>query len=278
MEKPVENYLKQKDIDFPYCLSWANHNWSRTWVGGDKDILMEVKYGDETEWERHFQYLLPYFKDKRYIRMDNKPILMIYQPQLMDCYQEMLPYLQRRAKEEGLNGLTIIAQNMFEKESQELEKLIDYKIQYEPNYSLSRALNHKGETLKICPQFFFDVLAYRIKGAIKSITKGKLFFVRTYSYDKTWKYILKRPMEEKVIPGAFVKCDVTPRRQDRAVIFKGATPEKFAEYMDILVKKLKNQSDYLFLTAWNEWGEGMYLEPDEKDGYAYLEGVMKSLK
>lgn len=62
MEKPVDMYLANKDLDLPFCLSWANHNWARTWTGGDTDILMDVKYGDEEEWEKHFQYLLPFFR------------------------------------------------------------------------------------------------------------------------------------------------------------------------------------------------------------------------
>ncbi|MBO6243650.1 MAG: glycoside hydrolase family 99-like domain-containing protein, partial [Clostridia bacterium] len=81
MEKPVENYLKEPSLDLPFCLCWANHNWSRTWVGGDKDVLMDMNYGDEEEWGKHFNYLIKFFKDDRYIKIDNKPVLVIYLPQ-----------------------------------------------------------------------------------------------------------------------------------------------------------------------------------------------------
>lgn len=274
MERPVENYLEHKEIDFPYCLCWANHNWSRTWVGGDTDILMDVRYGDEKEWEKHFQYLLPFFKDNRYIRENGKPILVIYQPQLITCYGEMLPYLQKRAKEEGLEGLTIIAQAMFENVEDALEAQIDYKIQYEPNYSRTRAWSNKLETLRYTPSFLFDLYLYILKGFIKKATGAKFCRYRTYSYDAIWKYILHRQeKDQKWIPGCFVKCDVTPRRQERALIYKGSSPEKFGKYLKKLVEKQKGKKDMLFLSAWNEWGEGMYLEPDEKDRYRYLEAI-----
>ncbi len=274
MQKPVENYLAHPDIDFPFCLCWANHNWSRTWVGGDKDILMEVKYGDQEEWEKHFSYLLSYFRDNRYIKKDGKPILIIYQPQLINCYKEMICYFQDRAKEEGLKGITIIAQSMFENGSNEIEEHINYKIEYEPNYSRERAWKHKRETLRYCPKFLIDLYLYKLKGIIKKITNGKLCYYRTYNYDAIWNYIIKRPEHNsKLLPGAFVKCDVTPRRQERALIYKGDTPEKYRNYLQKIIEKNKSKSDLLFLSAWNEWGEGMYLEPDEKNGYGYLEAT-----
>ena len=281
MEKPVENYLSCSSIDFPFCICWANHNWSRTWVGGDKDILMDVRYGDEDEWEKHFQYLLPYFKDNRYIKVDGKSVLVIYQPQLIPCYDEMIIYFQRRAKEEGLDGLSILAQAMFEDGDKKMESLIDYKIQYEPNYSRTMAWNHFFSTFKIVPSFALDLVLYKAKGVIKKISKGKLCHYRNYSYDAIWKYIIKSKVaNEKMIAGAFVKCDVTPRRQDRALIYKGDSPLKFKNYMSALINKVNKQykQKIIFLSAWNEWGEGMYLEPDEKNEYRYLKAIRAAMK
>ena len=280
MEKPVDNYLKHNEIDFPFCLCWANHNWSRTWVGGDQDILMDVRYGDEEEWEKHFAYLLPFFRDKRYIQLDGKPMLVIYHPQLIPCYDEMIPYLQKRAMEEGFPGLTIVSQYMFEKVDESIERLVDYKIQYEPSCSLTVARENKKEAFKVCPDFVVDLVKYTVKSKIKRLTNGKMCRILPYNYDSIWKYILKRPVkEDKLIAGTFAKCDVSPRRQDRALIFKGSTPQKFERYMKELVQKVQTEykQKIIFISAWNEWGEGMYLEPDEKDKYGYLEGIRNSL-
>lgn len=281
MEKPVENYLRHPEIDFPYCLCWANHNWTRTWIGGESDMLMEVRYGGREEWEAHFRYLLPFLRDPRYIRMDGKPVLVLYQPQNIPCLGEMIPFLQSRAREEGLGGLTVIAQAMFGKVPEETEAAVQYRIEYEPNYSRSRAGEKKAEAWRVSPRFQADLRLYGLKGRIKNLTKGKLCRYRTYSYDAIWQYILRRkPEDRKSLAGAFVRCDVTPRRQERALIYKGATPGKFAEYMKRLAEKVRREyaEPYIFLSAWNEWGEGMYLEPDEKDGYRYLEGVRDAVQ
>lgn len=280
MEMPVENYLNHSEIDFPYCLCWANHNWSRTWVGGDQDILMDMKYGNKDEWEEHFEYLVQFFKDDRYIKIDDKPVLVIYQPQNIDCKVSLLAYLKMRAKEEGFKGLTIISQHMFDENSNSLEQLIDYRIQYQPNYIMSSAWKNKIQTLRYSPSFFLDLVLYRCKGIIKKLSKGKICKYRTYNYDCAWRYLINSVKSEKQwIAGAFVNCDVTPRRQERANIFKGATPKKFARYMKQLVRKVKAQDNIqiIFLSAWNEWGEGMYLEPDEKHGYDYLKGVKDAI-
>ena len=286
MEKPVELFLNHPEIDFPFCLSWANHNWTKTWNGGggEKELLMDMRYGDKEEWEKHFDYLLPFFMDKRYIQVDGKPVLVIYLPQDIPCLNDMLMFLQKRAIESGLNGLTIISQApLFD---EKVISAMDYCIEYEPNYS--RRLSNSvslfeyliGRNKGVSHKYLKDSILYRIKERIKKITKSKLCKVITYDYDAIWEFIVSRPFaNKKMISGAFVNCDVTPRRQDRAQIYKGATPLKFANYMKQLVSKVQNQGNIqiIFISAWNEWGEGMYLEPDEKNGYGYLEGVKNAI-
>lgn len=281
MEKPVDLYAKHLELDLPFCLCWANHNWTRTWVGGDKEILMDMKYGDEKEWEAHFQYLLPFFKDKRYIEIDNKPVLLIYLPQDIIELKKMVCFLKKRAVEEGLSGLTIVSQNYFTMKNSIVNGSIDYFIQYEPNCSLNSIYENIGHGRLVYLPFSIDCFMYRVKGAIKRITKGKICHYRTYRYSSIWKYILKRSvMDDRMIAGGFVKCDVTPRRQDRALIFRGASPHSFALFFDRLVKKVQRdyKQQFIFLSAWNEWGEGMYLEPDEKDGYRYLEAIQRAVQ
>lgn len=275
MEKPVKNWLKHKEIDFPFCLCWANHNWSRTWVGGDKDVLMDMRYGNVEEWEKHFVYLLEYFKDKRYIKVNNKPVLLIYLPQDIDCLKEMITYFKKRAIEEGLNGITFIAQSLFTDDFNKYKEYIDYRVQYEPNYSRFKQFSN---ILKVSSVFAYDRIKYKFKAKIKNMSRGFIFKCNTYDYDAVWDFILKKPVDDPTwIAGAFVNCDVTPRRQDRAVIYRGFSPSKFEKYFRLLSNKVKNEysTDFVFISAWNEWGEGMYLEPDEKYGYSCLEAVKK---
>lgn len=281
MEKPVDAWLEHKEIEYPYCLCWANHNWSRTWTGGDKEILMDMKYGEIDEWEKHFCYLLPFFKDKRYIKHDGKPILLIYLPQDISCLKEMHSYFQKRAKEEGFDGLQIIAQNCFnDVDFDKIKEIVPYRIKYQPNYSHYVSGLKKHQTFKISKSYFEDKCKYLIKTKIKEITKGMLCKYKAYSYDAIWDYIVNDDnIDSTWFAGAFVRCDVTPRRQDRAIIYEGDTPEKFKSYLTRLLRKVNTEysNHIVFLSAWNEWGEGMYLEPDEKTKYEYLNAVREAL-
>ena len=282
MEKPVDMFLRADDLDLPFCLCWANHNWSRTWTGGDKDILMDMRYGDEIEWRKHFDYLLPYFRDKRYIQIDGKPIFVIYLPQDVSCFREMKELYSNLAIENGLNGITFIAQYCIFPDNS-MYNMMDYFIQYEPNFSLtasSLSIKNLIKSVKTSPFLFYDMVKRSVQVFIREITHRKLCQVVTYDYDAAWDYILKRPVpNKKTLAGAFARCDVSPRRQKRAVIYKGDTPDKFCTYMAKLIKKVRNEykQDYIFLSAWNEWGEGMYIEPDEKHQYGYLKALHNAL-
>ncbi len=276
MEKPVDNFLFHKEIDFPFCLSWANHNWTRTWMGDDKEILIDVKYGDKEEWENHFQYLLPFFKDNRYIRIDGKPVFVIYKPgQIINCIQ-MMDYFFSRALDEGLNGLVFVSQSYLYSDEKEISNKIDYKIQYEPDFSRIKAGENILSLPFIGPERFFDCTVNVLKRKINKLFHGKIFSCFPYSYDALWKYKLRvKNHDPKAIAGAFTNRDDTPRRQGEALIIRGSTPKRFHKYMTKLANKIKDEysTDFLFLSAWNEWGEGMYLEPDEKNRYGYLEAL-----
>jgi len=108
LEKPLENLLRRKDLDFPFCISWANHNWTRTWDGKEKKILMKQGYGNEKTWHEHFQYLLPFFQDKRYIKINNKPIFIIFWSSQFDKIDEMIELWNHLAKENGFDGMYFI--------------------------------------------------------------------------------------------------------------------------------------------------------------------------
>lgn len=289
MHKPVEMYLNNKDLNFPFCISWANHNWARTWTGGDKDILMDVRYGNESEWERHFQYLLKYFKDSRYIKYDEKPILVIYQPEKIPRMHDMLVYLYDRAIEEGLGGITFIsqAQTYILGDHNCKDDLIKYSILYEPDFTKSEFVMKNKlfvffQSLFNSPRYGVNMLFQEIKKLLHKyiFKKSEKLGLTVYNYDGFWKRILNRKISDsKYIPGGFVTYDTTPRKGYRGIVTKGFTIEKFVKYFTMLLKKTKYEykKDLLFMMAWNEWGEGAYLEPDEKNGYAVLKGIKDSL-
>lgn len=261
LEQPLEKMLSNPKIDIPFCLSWANEPWTRAWDGNIKETIMPQIYGGEHEWRQHFDYLTPYFLDSRYIKVDDKPMLLIYNASAIPNVNKMVDLWELLSKELGFSGIHII------------ETLNGYQhcshihsskalVEFEPMYTLT---HHYPKYLKIWHKL-----------------KQKLFFdVR--SYDKVWQKILARtPKDTKkaLIPGAFVDWDNTARKQSKALILQGATPNKFSRYIQQQLQRAKDtyHSDMLFINAWNEWAEGTYLEPDKKYGYQYLEAIKNGLK
>ena len=134
LEKPVEQFLKDKSLNIHYCICWANEHWTNAWAGKQAKVLIEQKYGTEKEWKEHFEYLLPYFKDERYIKEDNKPLLIIYRPELIDCLKDMLEFWDKEAKKNGFAGLNFAYQHTGYTVSQNCdETLFDYALEYHPN-------------------------------------------------------------------------------------------------------------------------------------------------
>ncbi len=274
LTKPAEIILENKDIDMDFFFAWDNANWKRSWSNvqgndwapsmekgkrkkGEPFILIPYILGEEKDWQNHYNWLRPFFLDKRYIKKDNKPLFIIFN------YDEQIGRMckcwDKLAKEDGLDGMFFI----FRYGERYNLPNSEYKFKYEPLFSGWSKL----------PTFW-----ERVEGKIRRIInmeKGP----KKYDYDAVWKAILDnaRDMcEQEMFHGAFVTYDDTPRRGKRGTVTLNSTPDKFQHYLSELVKISEEQGkDFIFITAWNEWGEGAYLEPDEKTGYAYLEAFQK---
>lgn len=280
LEKPMENMLHNPDVDMPFCICWANEPWTKAWVGETK-VLIPQHYGEKKEWADHFNYLLPFFKDSRYITEDSKPLVVIYRPEVIGCLNEMLDYWQELAKENGFPGLTVAYQNIdFDLQTDKDDSRFDYDIEFQPLYAQHDMTKNTHPHLKamrrklagiVERRFGFDLMRY-----------GAGFFNKgvQVDYDEVWKKVLERkPETEKNIPGAFVTWDNTPRKGEKGQVFVGDTPEKFKKYLSAQIKRAKDvyHKDFIFMYAWNEWAEGGYLEPDERFGYGNLEAIRKAL-
>jgi hypothetical protein len=297
LEKPVEQYLENEKNDLPFCICWANEDWTNAWVSEQKKVLIHQEYGREAEWKEHFDYLLPFFKDQRYIKNDGKPLVVIYRAEIIDCLNEMLDYWQELAKENGFPGLDFAYQHIaFSLDKNRDESRFTYHIEYQPAYAL-QDMNKKGYTvlrdLKANILKRMDKRAEKIKKAGKDGAFAKMYLslweklrdfhpqgLTKQSYDDVWQAALNHcPEDEKCVPGAFVDWDNTPRHHEKGRVFVGATPEKFEKYMTEQIRRTKEvyKKDMLFLFAWNEWAEGGYMEPDEKFGTGYLQALRNAL-
>lgn len=257
LERPLEQFLDDKELDINFCISWANESWTNAWATDTSELLLEQKYGDQEDWTNHFLYLLPFFKDERYIKINNQPLFIIYRPELIDSLDEMLSLWLRLAKENGLSGIKFAFQQLdFDINSHIGKKFFSYQIEYQPNY-VKRLLNSPRYT----------------------INNKRCLLIEDYI--EAWEKIISTPpLNSKSFPGAFVDWDNTPRRKSSGSLFINVTPELFEKYLTIQIERAKTvyKKEYLFLFAWNEWGEGGYLEPDEKYGYKYLEAIKMALE
>ena len=111
LEKPAESMLADPEAHIPFCFSWANENWSRRWDGGKNEVILRQDYGGRSEWQAHWEYLLPFFRDSRYITLDGKPLFLIYKPEEIPRLKDMLDCWQQAAKEAGFPGLCLMIQS-----------------------------------------------------------------------------------------------------------------------------------------------------------------------
>lgn len=269
LEKPAERMLNIPDADLPFCFAWANEAWSRTWEGpgGEKHILVNQKYADEKDWKAHFEYLLKFFMASNYIKEGNRPMLLIYRVHKIPCYKPMFAYWEKLAKEAGFDGLYIV-------------QMLSNSLYKKPGMSAYAAY---------APAMFFelrDSAAWAVKqNILERLPKLRLpkligeYLYDTFDYDKCYQYILNKKYAKNEYMGVFPDFDNTARKGGKADIWKGVSPEKFQRYLEQVIKLSQAENkEYIFLTAWNEWGEGNYMEPDKRYGYAYLKAVRDALQ
>lgn len=279
LQKPMENYLADKTILFPYCFCWANETWTNAWAVNDKNpkVLMKQTYGDKASWKKHFEYLLPFFKDKRYIKKDNKPLFVIYRPEQIEQLNEMLDFYDEMAKQNGFAGIDFASQQKdFHINKKCDDSRFSYKIEYQPDLAQYDMKPWHQKSIDKMKDF---ILIFMQKYMGRSIRKIKNLTI--VDYDKVWNAILKRsPKDKKMVPGAFVDWDNTPRYGKKGTVIQGATPQKFYHYMkkQIIHTRKDYNKEMIFLFAWNEWAEGGYMEPDQKYNYGYLKALKKALE
>lgn len=282
LHKPMEMLLAHPEIDINYCISWANGEWRNTWNASLKSqkILIADDFNNERLWVEHFNYMLPFFMDKRYMKIDDKPILVIYIPNIITKVNKMLGIWTKMAQDVGFKGLTYISQSAASTYNRSWDRsMFDYEVEMNPQYISYINKNSVEKTYPFLIKYsrIIKNLFHIKRSLIPDLKKERL---RQIDYDEVWNQILEHhPVSDKMIPCAFTDWDNTPRYGNRGYLYKGVTAEKFKKYFSSLVKKAKQEysTDMIFLFAWNEWTEGGYLEPDELYGYGFLNAIKQVL-
>lgn len=287
LERPFNEVLNSGKPDYPFCLCWANHDWTnKTWKKGSSlktdSTIMKMEYSIDDDI-RHFKHLLPAFRDKRYITVDGKPLFGIWAPNSIPDLRGFIQRWRGLALENGLPGLHIVGYTAnatgrsirgnrlslwaTDKAAEHYQALLDQGLDAVISSGLSR-----GQAM--C-QGRMKMLAY-------FLSKHTIFPINNRTdYKKTMEnYYVEEDRWENVYPTLMPQWDRTPRAGIKTNPLTNSTPEKFEKTIDTalsLIKDKQPEHQILFLKSWNEWGEGNYVEPDLKFGHGYLDAIRNAI-
>lgn len=263
LETPLNEVLASGQPNFPFCLCWANENWTRRWDGQDREILIAQNYSHEDDLN-FINDLIPAFRDERYIRVNGKPLLLVYRTSLLPHPGRTTTIWREAMHKAGVGDLYLVRiENFLDGlEVTPTEIGFDAAVEFAPF----------GRSATIMSP---DQLAF------PSDAQGRepIFC----DYEKCMLTMLARPEPQyKLFRGVFPSWDNSARRKHRPTIFLKYSPEKYAFWLAQVARytlnKFNGDECLLFINAWNEWGEGCHLEPDEKHGLRYLEATCNSLR
>lgn len=266
LEHPLQELLASGTPDFPFCLCWANESWTRRWDGNDREILMKQEYSEEDDI-RHIRALLPVFEDKRYIRIDGKPVFLVYRTESMPNPARTAELWRDEARKAGIGEIYLCRVESFAKGDPH-EINFDAAVEFAPDWA------NKGVELKGGSSVFSDI-------------DEDLTEICEQNHIQTYQSLVDAMRVKQTPDFKWFRC-VTPawdnwaRRHEGAAIFLDSTPEKYQSWLTHTVidanNRLAGDERMVFVNAWNEWAEGNHLEPDQKFGHAYLEATQKALQ
>ena len=260
MEKPIQNWLNDKSIDLPFMFFWANEDWTNTWGAaaeiGTKTYSAKMK---PTDVKKFVDDILPYFQDNRYITVDGRPHVIIYQ-------SKKDPYLPTFIEKIG----TQLAESGIKKPYISLVFPDDFDENFNPKDYGADAAVEFGSHLRVMPEEI-----------PQSATNSKLM----NPLAKVTEYNMQKFIDEEaflsnanypVFKGAMTHFDNTARKIYTGAQIFSTSPDLYEKWLTRSIES--SQTDQVFITAWNEWAEGMHLEPDQKYGYAYLQATKNALE
>lgn len=253
LQQPLDDMLADPKSDMPFCLCWANENWTRRWDAADHEILIEQRYlpGDD---QRFIEDLLPYLTDPRYIRVDGKPLLIVYSPQRMPDAAGSAAVWRQHCRDAGIGELHICAALTHGNDDYGAFGF-DSGVEFPPH-------NIRQPNINTALRFHQD-----FKGsAFQYADIARAYIKRTYPGKRVFKAV-------------FPSWDNTARTGERAVLMLNATPDNYENWLGATLDRVAQNNDdepLVFINAWNEWAEGCHLEPDQRYGCGFLQATLNA--
>lgn len=267
LQRPFDEVLASGKPDFPFCLCWANENWTRNWDGQNQDVLIQQQYGADDD-RRHIGWLVKAFRDDRYIRHDGKPMVLVYRASNLPDPLQTTSIWREEARKAGVGDLFVCRVESSENDKSDPTKLgFDCSVEFQPDWTnlghpiRQNSLWFQIRKLGLSNQIYNDNTVYDYSAIVDQMLKK-----RDPSYER--------------IPCVTPSWDNSPRRKAGATIFMGSTPDLYETWLRTSVAKVESSGSppFVFINAWNEWGEGNHLEPCQKWGRAFLEATRRALQ
>jgi hypothetical protein len=266
LERPFNEVLRTGSPDFPFCICWANQTWSGIWHGSPDRVLIQQTYPGHEDYRTHFEALLPAFNDKRYIRVEGKPLFMIYDPEDIPDVRGVTDFWRNMAVQSGLDGLFLVCSAFGGKGFSSAELGFDACVLT----NLPSKRNGIGGIPWTKP-------VERSRALLQKMRKQPT----VYPHEKVISYLVPEEIiDEENFPCLIPNWDNTPRSGSNGLVLQGSTPELFRLQIRKALARIRNlrvERRLVFVKSWNEWAEGNHLEPDLRFGRAYLEALRKEL-
>ena len=259
LQRPFEEVLVSGHPSMSFCLGWANQSWTGVWHGAGDRMLIEQTYPGAEDDRRHFEAVLPAFRDERYFRVDGKPLFYIFKPELLPEPAEFVERWQSMAQKAGLEGLYIVA---------EVTDLFGGGASYHRPVA-------DGFDVGLYTRLPLDTTRRRWQNQ-KLVRK---ILHRPLTYEHSWNPYLP-PAGSGLLSAVYPNWDNTPRSGERGVVLERSSPEKFENHVRRTVSFLQDRTSeqrLLFVKSWNEWAEGNYVEPDVLWDRAWLQALRSGL-
>lgn len=278
LERPIEEVLKNGKPDFPFMLCWANEDWKGIWHGLSKgNNLIQQEYPGQSDYEEHFNYVLKYFQDERYIKIDGKPVFHVYKPLGIPNLLFFSDIWKEAAIKAGLKGLYLLATNVpndWNPKSHGFDGMVSNNFHDFRSRSRDLLFQNKSSLLFKIEQ--------RLRNKINSLDPEQRSSPIQFEYSKIVDLISEWPsVSHDYFPLVVPDWDNSARAGNKSLIINNSTPELWKGHVKKALdytNRYEKDRQIVFIKSWNEWAEGNYLEPDQKWGMAYLEALKKALE